>query len=1399
MAETTLRAYLKSLTNEKSHAPKFYSRIFNFANDILTISHLPNTFDNLLWCIELSFFDFFVCVICCPFDWFSILTHSLNDSPTLSIFEAKLVLQQLSMLAIAITVLITLFFWVSFLLYNPKINHLTPGHATFLYITAIHVPLILSPINGTLIGSLILSNANGATAEYTTNGICISTGIFHILFLTINAVFTIVTNYSLTLRTGQFAYWRHPFQILDYTILFLIALFFPIRMSFDSQVATIIAVIQFGYGVYLLITLRNITFVSLIALTIQIKIAVDCIIFSVFTVFNLWISYSIIISFSIFVIISFVGTCFSLIILGLIFNYSQTKLASFVQTKMPSAKGAVAMLRFGINLSMKGVTRPEVIKWVALWRFSFDLVPDIVRICIATRRSMDEILIPVVHCGTFKQIPLMFLAFQVEIFEKYMAEDDDPRVIQVCDDLKKSIERIQTVLSNFLIDPIYDQLSLRRLGARVQMNANKFTTATVTYPHSKAVVYLWKRFSNEIMHIEDPLSIHRNNPFEMFYDAKNALFGFLVKTNNEPSDTRSRHNSLHHQSTVSSLGTSFHSQSQSLDYQNTENNTPSREPQLLFQRSQPIVNSLLEENASPLTLTRINESNQINKNNDAIIRSLFFDKESSIDLYFKKEITQYSLPMVVFFYIFYIAFVLVVCILGSFITGQAKIQIDHFINASTFVRLQTELSNEKLAEIEPYVLLPSYRDISRLLGIDEDTATDFVSRRILSRSTFGNLTSLYSYISSFPLPEDTEQCKEISFALLLKYTLPKDSSLDAVYCQMLYINFYSQYIANISQSVIGDISIEYRIGSVSILVFVLIFMGISTLIFILLFIYETKKRRLIIKAMKSVIQQQKQTSKKSNSICYIHYEIEKTITFYSIMWILILAAIVVLDISLEIPARNENNKMTRLLSQISIVSGISRSSQNALAYSSSHFMHNLTIPDNLGYAADSQAELVRQVNLLSDLGIDEIYQDIYPLNKWRADGEESFSSLILDYAQLLSNTASPNDFEFYYARYLFIYNISILIESTLPQMVQTAQLSFQQISSIFLIVSVVILIFIAICLYFFFIEYREKQLWYIAAFCFLRKSIFDDYRNLFIIQKILSKSLFNHLEKIPLAIIVRKKNGPIIYSNSKAGDFIGMSSNQIIGQKLENIFNIENDSSYCKAYVKTPNNNGTLSTDNINELDSEKEIIIHLDMKPVDNENEVIFITDVTDIIQKREIYQNILSQMRPNIPSFPLREKMIYIEITIDTMKANSEKTLDLFDEAERYFQQAIRITCGISFYTALVPANCDYNKLLFYLSTIISESNGHFIIAAVYGQISCTSIDDDETRVVVSGQIANRAHDCICLGVWGRAYVDEIIATHFINTDNEFLLQCDDKSPQEISLLKNLIIIGPLDSPYQ
>lgn len=1298
--EETLGSFIHSLNNNQFFSSRNSNKFFYFFHNIVTVSYIPNSIDTLIWNILFAIFDFFICFIACPFEWFNNFGSSVEEQGVNAILSSQITIQQLSMFLISFILVLTCFFWYSFIAFKPEQHHLSPVKSTLLYIIVVYLPLIISPLSGLLFGALLIINSDMNITQYSITTTSVFLSFIFIMYIATCGIFTVLTRYSLTIRNGQYAFWRPPIQTHDLIFLFLNGMFFPIRMPFKPKICTIICVVQILYGINSLITLKNITFISLMGLLIQAKITIDCFCFPILTIVNVWLPYSMIMTFSVFVCLGTFSTGLSFLAVGFLFNYSRAKIMSFTSTNLPSAKVMVSMFRFGINFSMVDIIRPEFVKGIALWRFSIDLVPDIVRFCVVTRQSMDDIVIPHLNFGPMKRLPLKFLAFQVDAFEKYSATDGNTRVESQKIELKQLLNRSELLLDNFWTDPSFDQMDVSSLGREMNVISDRFTTALSSFPHSNEIALLWNKYTTEITYVPYPFQLKQNNLLELLYNPTSTVYGYL----------------------------------------------------------------------RPVT-----EERQKNIEN----------KESTIDWYLRVTTMKSTLPFMIYLFVFFVAFIGVTILFALRSLEVSKAQLDRFVNTSLFVKLQTELSNEKLAEIESQNINIRPSDaILKQLGLTGDAAADFANKRITSRDELSNLTWLYTYVNTFPSPNDTDKCKDISFVLLLKYQLT-DASPEAIYCQMLYINFYSQYIANISDPIIYDFSQATKIDKNSLMLIISIFIGASTLLFIFFLIYDLHKQQRMIYTVKSIIS----IYKKRRNLKTKSYHIGFSVIFSIILWIILMAISSLLYVACVILDTHDNVHVTSLLQQIAIISGISRTAQNYLASSENRLFGNLDIPEFAGYHSTNHEELVRYIDDLTKDGVNSLFQEIEPLNKWTADGKESFSSLLLDYAQLLSSTNTTGDFDYYYARLLYLSNISLLIDYTLPEMANAAQLDMQKASSTFIIASLVIVLAAILCLFIYIIQFYRKKSWYYAATMYLRRTIIKDPSSFHLIQKMLENPKNDYIEELPFPFIVRNKNdNTISYANTKTKDYIDYTPNQIIGQKFDSIFNVAEN--ICTV-----------------DLINRKEAKLQLDIQDIDENYQMIIMIDVSDLYETSQICKEMIERLKPNIESLPLRDSMVYVEFRLDPktndlkniasmnlpkfgsnialskslhLANNSEnesavsceEILNALDEAETKFNAAIRISCGATFYTALIPKDAvigEQNSLNFlsFLETIIQKVETQFIAAIVFGEITCFSLDDDETINIVCGRTVQRAHDCIINGQRSKAYIDDIILTSFMNHD--------------------------------
>lgn len=1339
--ELTFATFMRTISLSKAYAPGQVDKLFYFFDDILTISQIPNTIDTFIWCILLCIFDFFMIYISCPFGLFDNLSTNIEDSSSDYLYS-NVTIQRISFIGIAITLLLIGYYWISFILYKPQIQFLTEFKATILYFIVFYVPLLLIPFCGVLFGSLITINLEKDFSQSSITGISFVLSLIALALLITASLFVVITKYSLTMRNGQFAFWEPPFSLVDYFILFLTSMFFPFRMTYEPRSATVISVIQFLYGIHYLLKLRNITFISIVPLTIQIKISIDVIIFPIFTVINVWVPSSKIIIYSIFILISYVSTCLSLFVLLILFKNSSSKIANFSSSNLPLSKASISMIRFAINLSMTDVTRPEIIKAISLWRFSFDLVPDIVRYCIITQQSLKDYMIPYRSYSSVFIAPLQFLAFQFDIYENHSSKDGSPRIEAKKEELNMLLNQSKVILDNFWTDPSFDQMDIYALGCEIKKITNKFASAIEYYPHSKEISKLWNDYINEIVYSELPSQLKRNNPYELLYNPNTTVYGYLNQ----------------------------------------------------------------HEIEKPIPTEK---------------------KESSVDWYFKQITKNSTIPLIAFYVVFFCAFLIIDIFLNVHSINMTDSRLNHIINTSDFLRLQAELANEKLAFIEPYIAMPTYHEIVELLGIDEESANYYTLTHVSSRSELADLISLYTFVNEIPLPSNSGNCKDIPLFILLKYNIPEGSSADLNYCRMLYISFYSRYITRISDDIIWSYNDENKIGKISVGVFISIFIGISSLLFAIFLWNDARNQKKMIFTVKSI----SKFFKQCRNLKTKSYNISINITYSIILWIFLMALSSLLYVVCEIPTNKENEKVIRLLLQISLISKISTAAQDSLSFIEGHQINQFDIPNIADYLTNSRENLINFVDQLLEVGIDSIFQNIPPLDKWIINGSNSFSSILLDFSQLLSNTTTPSEFRFFYARYLYLFNISVLIELTLPEMISKAQVEIQNTTFIFFIFSFLIAIAVLICMILNYFLYSRKLTWYYATTTYLRRIVLKDGSSFQIIRKMLSNPKENHLEELPYPFIIfDKQTGIILYSNSKVSDYVDYTMNQIVGQRIRSVFKIDNN----------------ICTVNINN----KSSILQFHFDQIDHKYETVTITDITDVYEINQTYKEMINLMRPNIGSLPIRDKMILIKIRYDqksnqnsnkllmqthvtkyntqtsipiinnnnndnqqvnannlirnsgsALLANNNNTgsdpeflFNLFDEAENNFNDAIRISCGATFYSALIPKTAfeEFNQQNFldFLSLLTEKTEHNFIAAIVYGMVSVLPLDDDETRAVVCGNTPNRANDCIIFGYKNRIYMDEILISNLIGNDivensellNDTLIAISPKIPPKI-----------------
>jgi hypothetical protein len=198
--------------------------------------------------------------------------------------------------------------------------------------------------------------------------------------------------------------------------------------------------------------------------------------------------------------------------------------------QVTSTEHAIWMIRSGLHFGVRSIARKEFLAWICMWRFSPELLPDVIRLCLYLNMSLKELMIPRRCFAPQVMIGLEFLAFQVRLYELYYAQDGDPHVENACTELTQSYERAERLILNFWTDRDYHNLTIVQLSYELKAISEKFRAMSFTASRSQKVQELARRFTANIMLTDPDTEPAVHNPFELFdKDVNRVCYSSLKK------------------------------------------------------------------------------------------------------------------------------------------------------------------------------------------------------------------------------------------------------------------------------------------------------------------------------------------------------------------------------------------------------------------------------------------------------------------------------------------------------------------------------------------------------------------------------------------------------------------------------------------------------------------------------------------------------------------------------------------------------------------------------------------------------------------------------------------------------------------------------------------------------
>lgn len=526
-SEKNLESLLLSLqSNQNSESATFTAaNRFRFCHDIITLSKIPDFFINLISFLIFIIYDFTICLQAIPFHWFESLSPNqfLEDPTSLNFIFSELLVQQISFAMILFILLFVIFQWISLFLYDPNI-HISRIKSSILYFSFYYLPFILSPIIGTLFGSLVLATSGDSTQN---------TSIFYALilpiaylFLLLNySIFNSTCEYNLIIGKALFSFFSPPFHAVDAMVMFFLAFFTAFILDSQRSILTISAAVSLIWGISVFFIKRQNSYVSYFPNVCFRKLPIDAIVFGFLTIINAWFSIPYQFLFDLWVTLLLFDFGASFLIMR--FYFLTTKIVfehvsgcNFNPAKINKSIDAINVLRNGIMFKFTEAVDRDFLSWILTHFCSGALIVDTVRICLALGIPLNEMPLQRFSLAPHHLTSMKFISFQLDQFRKFQSDDSSPLVKVAISELQREGEALKTISESDV-----EHHSIIWIGKEAKRSTKLFRNFASEFQNSKIIDKLWIDFCTEILCAPSKAVSPPPNAFELLP----VPFFFIIK------------------------------------------------------------------------------------------------------------------------------------------------------------------------------------------------------------------------------------------------------------------------------------------------------------------------------------------------------------------------------------------------------------------------------------------------------------------------------------------------------------------------------------------------------------------------------------------------------------------------------------------------------------------------------------------------------------------------------------------------------------------------------------------------------------------------------------------------------------------------------------------------------
>ena len=704
---------------------------------------------------------------------------------------------------------------------------------------------------------------------------------------------------------------------------------------------------------------------------------------------------------------------------------------------------------------------------------------------------------------------------------------------------------------------------------------------------------------------------------------------------------------------------------------------------------------------------------------------------SSIERYVSDFTRKASLPFHICLRLCTLMFFLIVISYNTNYVNQMKRFSNVFTNVSQLYILSASLGYRLLYNTDRFTELPSLDQIMATLNLDAQTATDFRGNFELKSPEMTNASRYISLLEDTSPSPKVPGCNPMSLSLMTVFELRDFSSTSEVKC---YKDIILQYIDTISEYADGqtnDVIHEFNVKLQDDRAVEIALTVIMTVAFVVCLVILKSRQ---VKALDVL--------RKITSFNQHRFELREPGMAFSlilllVLWVAFMSSHLLMFEVLVQRTTETAELMQQKLVQTDLISDIARNGMSLMALVEYGLLSDEMYQEVQSEVTSRAVLLLNSTHYVTKSGILDSFEDVFPLNCWSTPSAESFSVLLMDFGHLLlRGEVSETNYQFLTARYWVVFNISLLANQTLEEMMATSLLSLQQRSATFWLASIGFLlagIFIWLLLEWI---HSLHKLWFNGVQFLLRREMNKSADRMRRLLELMTSDEGSMLERLPVAAIV--SNGRVVVDcNEKAASFMGHSVEQAVGQKLSEFFP---------------------DTDEFESCDGKR---LKLHTCQMANNLEIVRIQDMTAKYQCDERRRSFLEAMKCDLP-LPFKNNVIVISIRLMLDATNAADVLSVLSEAEDCFSAVKRILCCCHLYRAVV-LDKDYDSAALFAAQVMNKLSTVASLVITEGVVIVTSLFDDGIATSATGLPVEQADKCLIDAPLGACTVDPAIADHF------------------------------------